>query len=173
MASLFEAHDRVDHVVVVAGEPVTAPLLSTETAEQRGVMDVRFWGAVHACRHAAPRLSPRGTITLCSGAATARPQPGRPVGVAAGAAVEALVRALALELAPIRVNAVAPGPIRTGVFDRHFGERADEVAAALSRTLPVGRVGEPADAADAILFLMSNPYVTGITLRVDGGFVVM
>jgi NAD(P)-dependent dehydrogenase (short-subunit alcohol dehydrogenase family) len=169
---LFASHEQVDHVVVVAGGPVSAPLLSTGIARQREVMDVRFWGAVHACKLAAPRLHPHGSITLCSGAATARPQPGRPVGVAAGAAVEGLVRALAVELGPARVNAIAPGPTRTGAFDHHFGERADQAAAALTRRLPVGRMGQAADLAHAVLFLMSNPFVTGITLRVDGGYVV-
>jgi NAD(P)-dependent dehydrogenase (short-subunit alcohol dehydrogenase family) len=173
VARLFDAHEAVDHVVVVAGEPVTAPLLSTDVARQRTIMEARFWGALSICRSAAPKLAPHGSITLCSGAATARPQPGRPVGVAAGAAVEALVRAAALEFAPVRVNAVAPGPTRTKVFDQHFGELADERAAALAQTLPARRMGEPSDVAGAVVFLMSNPFVNGITLRVDGGYTVM
>jgi NAD(P)-dependent dehydrogenase (short-subunit alcohol dehydrogenase family) len=173
VAGLFDAYDAVHHVVVVAGEPVTAPLLTTDIARQRSVMEARFWGALNVCRSAAPTLAPQGSITLCSGAATARPRPGRPVGVAAGAAVEAFVRAAALEFAPVRVNAIAPGPTRTKVFDQHFGELADERAAALAQTLPARRMGEPADVAGAVVFLMSNPFVTGITLRVDGGYTVM
>jgi NAD(P)-dependent dehydrogenase (short-subunit alcohol dehydrogenase family) len=170
---LFDAHDTVDHVVVVAGEPVTAPLLTTDIAQQRSVMETRFWGALNVCRSAAPKLTPRGSITLCSGAATARPQPGRPVGVAAGAAVEAFARAAALEFAPVRVNVIAPGPTRTKVFDEHFGDLADERAAALAQTLPARRLGAPADLAGAVVFLMCNPFVTGVTLRVDGGYTVM
>jgi NAD(P)-dependent dehydrogenase (short-subunit alcohol dehydrogenase family) len=169
VARLFEHHRQVDHVVVMAGGPVTAPLLTTSVAEQHRVMDVRLWGALHACRHAAPRLADHGSITLVSGAATARPQAGRPVGVAAGAAVEGLAKALALELAPRRVNVVAPGPTRTRVLERHLEPPA---LAALAARLPAGRLGEPSDIADAVLFLMTNAFVSGITLRVDGGYVV-
>jgi NAD(P)-dependent dehydrogenase (short-subunit alcohol dehydrogenase family) len=110
-----------------------------------------------------------GSITLVSGAATARPRPGRPVGVAAGSAVEALGKAMALELAPRRVNVLAPGPTRTPVLERHSGA---EAMAALARQLPVGRLGEPDELAHAVVFLMTNGFVTGITLRVDGGYVV-
>jgi NAD(P)-dependent dehydrogenase (short-subunit alcohol dehydrogenase family) len=169
VAALFEAHDRVDHVVVTAGGPVTAPLLPTGLSVQQRVMDVRFWGALHACRHGAPRMPAHGSITLVSGAATARPRPGRPVGVAAGSAVEGLAKAMALELAPRRVNVVAPGPTRTPVLDRHTGPEAMEK---LGRRLPVGCLGEPDDVAHAIVFLMTNGFTTGVTLRVDGGYVV-
>ena len=93
--------------------------------------------------------------------------------MAAGAAVEGLARALAVELAPRRVNVIAPGPTRTGAFDRHYGERADEMADRLARRLPAGRLGAAEDIAEAVLFLMTNPFVTGITLRVDGGYVVV
>lgn len=167
---LFVGLERVDHVVVLAGEPISAPLVASDMTLQRRIMDVRFWGALYVCKYAAPKLPAEGSITLCSGVAVLRPQRGRPVGVASAAAVEGLVRALALEFAPIRVNAISPGPTRTGVFDRYFNERAEEVVASLAERLPVRRIGEPADVAEAILFLMSNSYVTGITLHVDGGY---
>jgi NAD(P)-dependent dehydrogenase (short-subunit alcohol dehydrogenase family) len=169
VAGLFDAHERVDHVVVTAGRPVSAPVLTTDLAVQQQVMDVRFWAALYACRHGAQRMRGHGSFTLVSGAATARPRPGRPVGVAAGSAVEGLAKAMALELAPRRVNVVAPGPTRTAVLERHSGA---EVMAALGRQLPVGRLGEPGDLAHAVVFLMTNGFITGVTLRVDGGYVV-
>jgi NAD(P)-dependent dehydrogenase (short-subunit alcohol dehydrogenase family) len=132
----------------------------------RRSMEVRFWGALWACRYGAPRMDRGGSITLCSGLVAHRPRAGRAVGTAATAAVEAFARAMALELAPIRVNAVCPGGIDTPLLQREFGDKRDELVASLARRLPIGR---PEDVAGAILFLMGNGFVTGITLVVDGG----
>jgi NAD(P)-dependent dehydrogenase (short-subunit alcohol dehydrogenase family) len=85
-----------------------------------------------------------------------------------GNAVEALTRALALELAPKRVNAVAPGIIETGMYDR-FGEKKDEILNNMGKNILLDRVGQSDECAQAIVFLMSNAYVTGTTIDVDGG----
>jgi NAD(P)-dependent dehydrogenase (short-subunit alcohol dehydrogenase family) len=83
--------------------------------------------------------------------------------------VDALARALALDLAPLRVNTLQPGYTDTPLFDGIFGAARDEVLAAAGAKLPLGRIGRPEEMADAVLFLMKNGFVTGINLVVDGG----
>jgi NAD(P)-dependent dehydrogenase (short-subunit alcohol dehydrogenase family) len=102
-----------------------------------------------------------------SGLYASRPATGSAMGAAAVAAVEGMTRALALDLAPIRVNAVAPGLIDTPLWEA-FGPQREAILASCSR-LPVGRVGRPEEIAQAVLFLMTNGFVTGIVLPVDGG----
>jgi len=89
------------------------------------------------------------------------------VGAAAVAAIEGMTRALALDLAPLRVNAVAPGLIDTPLWDT-FGEHRKEIMA-MGASLPVGRIGKPQDVASGVLFLMTNGFVTGSVLTIDGG----
>ena len=85
------------------------------------------------------------------------------------AAFPPLVRALAVELAPLRVNAVSPGWVDTSIWADVAGERKDEMLAAMAQRLPVGRVGQPQDIADAIGFLLHNRFTTGTVLHVEGG----
>lgn len=85
-----------------------------------------------------------------------------------GCAVEGLVRALAKELAPQRVNGVAPGIIDTPMFD-HFGDKKADTMAAIGKNMPLGRVGLPDEVASAIILAMDNAYMTGVILDVDGG----
>ncbi|RUV74884.1 SDR family oxidoreductase, partial [Mesorhizobium sp. M1A.F.Ca.IN.020.30.1.1] len=85
------------------------------------------------------------------------------------AGLEGLVRALAIELAPIRVNAVSPGWVDTPIWQFVAGDAKDETLAAMAKRLPAGRVGRPEDIADAIRFLMGNGFTTGTTLHVEGG----
>ncbi|MCU1458499.1 MAG: hypothetical protein JWL73_2591 [Actinomycetia bacterium] len=166
---LFETAGTVDHLVQLASNPKGGRLLDTDDEHLRPVLEVRVWGAIRAVRHAAPRLAPDGSITLVSGVVSQRPTPGTAMVAASAGAVEAMTRALAVELAPIRVNAVCPGAVETPMLERALGDRYDDVIAAIGKKLPVGRVGTGADIADAILFLATNGYVTGEILHVDGG----
>ena len=94
---------------------------------------------------------------------------GSPVGAASCGAVEAFARSLAIDLAPIRVNTIAPGLIDTPLIDELAGEMKQAIVEREASRLPVKRIGTPEDIADAVLFLMKNGFVTGITLTVDGG----
>ena len=98
-----------------------------------------------------------------------RPRPGSSVTAAANAAVEGLVGALALELAPVRVNAVSPGWMDTPLWDTIAGDRRAERLAEMAARLPVGRVARPTDVAEAFVALMDNAHITGTVLHVDGG----
>jgi NAD(P)-dependent dehydrogenase (short-subunit alcohol dehydrogenase family) len=98
-----------------------------------------------------------------------RPQKGRPISTAMAGGIEHLTRALAVDLAPIRVNAVCPGAILTGVWDGIPADRREEQFKRMTGHLPIPRVGLPAEAAEAYLYLMKAGYTTGQILLVDGG----
>jgi len=172
-AAFFADLTSLDHVFITAGELVLDSKLAPATAALHPALDTRFWGAVYAAKYAAPKLRAGGSITLMSGTAARRPLPGASVATASCAAVDGLARALALDLAPIRVNTIQPGYTDTPLFDGIFGAQRDEILAAAGAKLPVGRIGRPEEIADAVLFLMKNGYVTGINLVVDGGGVLV
>jgi NAD(P)-dependent dehydrogenase (short-subunit alcohol dehydrogenase family) len=166
--SLFSGESQVDHVFVPAGElrPESADLLTRDIAGMRSILEVRLFGVAHVVRHTKP-LMKNGSIVLMSGLYATRPAAGGAIAAAAVAAVEGMTRALALDLAPIRVNAVAPGLINTPLWDT-FGPQREAILASASK-LPVGRAGRPEEIAEAVVFLMTNEYVTGAVLPVDGG----
>ena len=167
--ALFDSLPAVDHVFITAGALALDARLAPDAAALRPAMDTRFWGALYAAKHAAPKMREGGSITFMSGTAARRPLPGASVASASCGAVDAFARALALDLAPIRVNTIQPGYVDTPLFDDLFGAQRDEILAAAGARLPVKRIGRPEEIADAVLFLMKNGYVTGITLTVDGG----
>ena len=166
--SLFSGESQVDHVFVPAGElrPESADLLTGDISGMRSVLEVRLLGVAHVVRQARP-LMKNGSIVLMSGLYATRPAAGGAIAAAAVAAIHGMTRALALDLAPIRVNAVAPGLIDTPLWDAFGPQREAILARALK--LPVGRAGRPEEIAEAVVFLMTNGFVTGVVLPVDGG----
>jgi NAD(P)-dependent dehydrogenase (short-subunit alcohol dehydrogenase family) len=169
--ALFAELEHVDHVFITAGAVLFDPKLATEAESIRPALDTRFWGAFNAAKFAAARMGAGGSITFMSGAAAIRPIRGASVATASCAAVEAFARALAVDLAPTRVNAVQPGLIDTPFLDS-LGDRRNAFMAEYSKRLPVGRPGRAEEVADAVVFLMKNGFVTGITLTIDGGGVL-
>jgi NAD(P)-dependent dehydrogenase (short-subunit alcohol dehydrogenase family) len=167
--SFFQGLDRLDHVFITAGTLIKDSRLTPESATLQPAMDTRFWGALYAAKYAAPKMNGSGSVTFMSGTAATRPLGGMSVASASCGAVEAFARALAVDLAPIRVNTIQPGFVDTPLLDDFLGAQRAEILAAAARRLPVKRIGQPEDIADAVLFLMKNGYVTGITLTVDGG----
>jgi NAD(P)-dependent dehydrogenase (short-subunit alcohol dehydrogenase family) len=166
--SLFAGESRVDHVFVPAGElrPGGGDLLTCELHGLRSILEVRILGVTHVVRQARPKME-GGSITLMSGLYSTRPAAGGGMAAAAVAAVEGMTRGLALDLAPIRVNAVAPGLIDTPLWDSFGAQR--EAILARGAKLPVGRIGRPDEVAAAVIFLMTNGFVTGTVLPIDGG----
>ncbi|GIG59631.1 short-chain dehydrogenase [Longispora fulva] len=168
LAAFFDRIGEFDHLVYTAGESLLLkPLADLAAEESRVFFERRFWGAVLAAKYATPKLRPGGSITFTSGAFATRPAPGASLGASVTAAVEGLTRALALELAPLRVNAVRLGAIRTELWDAV--PEPEAFLQALGGGLPVRRVGTPEEAAAAYLYLLGNGYATGTVLTLDGG----
>ena len=166
--ALFDGETRVDHVFLPAGElkPGGGDVLGADLSALRSILESRLLGVVHVVRRARPKMA-GGSITLMSGLYANRPAPAAAFGAAAVAAIDGMTRALALDLAPIRVNAVAPGLIDTPLWDS-FGPQREAILAQAT-ALPVGRIGRPDEVAAAVLLLMSNGFVTGTVLAIDGG----
>jgi len=171
VAALFERIGRLDHIISTAADIAGAyrllPEIELEAAQR--VVESKFYGPLLLAKHSAPKLAANGSLTFVSGIAAYRPAARGSIVAAVNAALEGLVRALAIELAPIRVNAASPGWVDTPIWDIVAGDGKQETLAAMAKRLPAGRVGRPLDIADAIRFLMGNGFTTGTTLHVEGG----
>jgi NAD(P)-dependent dehydrogenase (short-subunit alcohol dehydrogenase family) len=171
VVALFKTCGPIDHVVVSAAQLRTGPFKTVAMADVRGTMESKFWGAWHVARAAEIRTG--GSLTLVSGFLSVRPRPNAAITAAVNGALESLTRALALELAPVRVNCVSPGivdtPIRAAMPEAARRDMLDKAAAAL----PVGRVGEGDDIAQQIVAFMTNGFMTGSIVYLDGGNLVI
>jgi NAD(P)-dependent dehydrogenase (short-subunit alcohol dehydrogenase family) len=171
---LFNRLGSFDHLAFTAGETLKIGAIEdTDLEAARLGLDVRLWGAYAAVKHAVAHLRPGGSIVLSSGIAGTRPEPDWTVAASICGALDALTRALAVELAPIRVNAVAPGVVRSDLWRQMSEEDRSAMYDSLSEALPVGRVGEVGDIAHTFLYLMRNGYSSGTIVTVDGGSVLV
>ncbi len=169
LAQGFSSIGPFDHLVTTAADFIMGPFTIMETREAKRFFDSKFWGQYCAAKYAVPHMRKGGSITFFCGFRSQRPMMHFSAGAAINAAIEGLTRALALELAPLRVNAISPGNIITPVWDvvpekermAQFQEEA--------RKLPVRRIGQPEDIAQAALFLMQCGFTTGSVVHVDGG----
>jgi NAD(P)-dependent dehydrogenase (short-subunit alcohol dehydrogenase family) len=166
---LVEEVGDVDHLVYTAGESLElAPLTDLTPEVINGFFQTRFIGAVSAVRVFGPRLRAGGSVTLTSGTAAWQPGFGAlPVSVCG--AMNALTTALAVELAPLRVNAVAPGLIRTPLWDAMSEADRGALYDQESQRVPLGRIGEVEDVARAYVYCMEQTFSTGTVLTVEGG----
>jgi NAD(P)-dependent dehydrogenase (short-subunit alcohol dehydrogenase family) len=172
--ALFERIGAFDHLVYSAGETLHLETLDKMQIDQaRGFVNLRFWGALTAVKYGSPHIRQGGSITLTSGAAALRPHKGWTVAASICGAMEALTRALAVELAPIRVNAVCPGVVKTELWSGMTESDRAAMYRDIGQKLPVGRVGEADDLAQAYLYLMQESYSTGQVIVVDGGAVLV
>lgn len=170
VAGLFKRSGPVDHVVVTAAQLRTGPFKTVAMEDVRSTFEGKFWGAWRVARAAEFRSG--GSLTLVSGFLSVRPRPNSAIVSAANAALESLARALALELAPLRVNCVSPGIIDTPICAAMPEEARKEMLARTAASLPVGRVGLGEDVARQILAFMTNGFMTGSTVYLDGGALV-
>ena len=167
VAAFFDAEQPFDHVVIAAAATRTGTVADLDMAHATASMDNKFFGAYRVARAAS--VKDHGSITFVSGFLANRPTPGTALQGAINAAVDALARGLALERAPVRVNSVSPGTIDTPLWHRLPEGTRTAMFARVADRLPVGKIGRPEDVARAILFVATNPFVTGSSLLVDGG----
>ncbi|MBI2716785.1 MAG: SDR family oxidoreductase [Rhizobiales bacterium] len=170
VANLFRQCGTVDHVVITAAQLKTGPFKTVSMDDVRSTMDGKFWGAWRCARAAEIRTG--GSLTLVSGFLSVRPRPNSAIVGAANGAIESLTRALALELAPVRVNCVSPGIIDTPIRAAMPEAARREMLAKTAAALPVGRVGQGEDIARQILAFMTNGFATGSIVYLDGGALV-
>ena len=156
-----------DHVTISSAATARGGMRAMSLEDAYASMDSKFWGAYRAVR--AARMAESGTITLVSGFLSERPSAGATLQGAINAALEGLMRGLALELAPVRVNAVSPGMIDTPLWADMPEARRRELMKTAASDLPVGRVGRAGDIANAVHYLMITGFATGSVVRVDGG----
>jgi NAD(P)-dependent dehydrogenase (short-subunit alcohol dehydrogenase family) len=170
MAHLFDQTGGLDHVFFSAGRYPRALIRDAEVEKVRIGLEDRFWGAFFVCKYGAPKLRKDGSITFVTGVAVFKPGgPGGSVVVAGAGAVDAFTRSMAKELAPIRINSLSPGLCDTSLVRGIYGDTWEQVSKMWSERVLVGRVGTAGDIAHAAMFLMTNTYVTGTTLHVEGG----
>jgi NAD(P)-dependent dehydrogenase (short-subunit alcohol dehydrogenase family) len=170
LASFFDAlPSALDHVMVTAGGPHYGRMLDMSRDQARVAISDSMLVALDVARHTAGRVRPGGTLLLMSGTGGRRIGIGLGIASAVTAAMPALTASLALELAPVRVNLIAPGFVDTGLSASILGDGLDARRAELRATLPIGRVVGPEDVAALAVHLMTNTALTGATYDIDGG----
>ena len=168
LEGFFESSpEPVDHVLVSAGRPYYAPLAEFDIDQAKRAFDEHLWLAFRLAKLAPGRV--RGSLAFISGTGARRPGIGLSAIAADTAAMPAVVANLALEIAPVRVNLIAPGFVDTPLSASLLGEGLEARREELRATLPIGRVVGPQDIAALAIHLMTNTALTGATFDVDGG----
>lgn len=169
VAAAFAALEAIDHLVCTAADGFPPGLFKAPADDVRALMESKFWGQYNCTRAAAPLLAPGGSVTLTSGIRSRRPIAGSGAFTVVNMAVEGMARALAQEMAPVRVNVVAPGSVETPVFDGLAPEVRDRRLQSAAAHTTIGRIGQPEEIAPVFLMCMTNPFISGTVLDVDGG----
>lgn len=165
--SFFAGEAAWDHVVVSAAQTTSGPLRKSSLVDARATMESKFWGAYHVAR--AAKVRDGGSLCFITGFRSVRPSANTVLQGAVNAALEALTRGLALELAPVRVNAVSPGLVATQMWSGMEETAREAMFVSVAERLPLRRIGNASDIANAVLFLACTPFSTGSTIVVDGG----
>lgn len=172
--NFFSTTGRFDHLIYTAGENIRLSVLQeTELEQARQFFTLRYWGALAAVKYGSPLINQGGSICLTSGIASTRPGKGWALASSICGAMEGLVRALAVELAPIRVNSVVPGIVKTNLWNSMTPVERENLYISVGNVLPLKRVGEAEDVAQTFLYLMKQQYGTGQNIIVDGGNVLV
>ncbi|BDZ41793.1 hypothetical protein GCM10025865_10920 [Paraoerskovia sediminicola] len=164
VAALASRVGRVDHVISTAASPANGPIADLTREALLGAFDAKVVGPVLLAKH----VEITSSLTVFSGVVAWRPAAERVAMATANGAASFLAQALAVELAPVRVNAVSPGVVDSGAWDR-LGDAKAGFLTEVANANPTRTVGHPDDLAQAALYLATNPYTTGTTLHVDGG----
>ena len=160
---------QIDHVMVTAGGPHYGRLLEMDSDQVGAAVSERMVLVLAVARNAAPMMRAGGTLLLVGGTGGRRIRPGYGIAAPATAVLPPFTAALALELAPVRVNLIAPGFVDTPLSASLVGDGLDARREELRTTLPIGRVVGPADVAALAVHIMTNAAITGATYDIDGG----
>ncbi|KZS93790.1 short-chain dehydrogenase/reductase SDR [Sistotremastrum niveocremeum HHB9708] len=163
----FAEIGELDHVVITSGDKLKLGFKGVDLETLKSALDVRFWAAALIAQQA--RIKKGGSITLTGGVASIKPPPGWPIVAGLAGAAESLVKGLAVDLAPVRVNLVAPGAVLTELWDSLPTDLREKLLQESADKLLVKRVGNPEEIADAYIFLMKCGFITGETLHINGG----
>jgi NAD(P)-dependent dehydrogenase (short-subunit alcohol dehydrogenase family) len=167
----FSDNGKFDHIAFTAGDFIPSmftSLVDLDFEEAAKLLNVRYWGALRVAKHAAKILPPGGSFTVTDGLLAHRPMKGSVLPTSLSGAVEHATKAMAVELAPIRVNCVCPGLIRTEMVESFPPERLQHFEA-MTQRFPIPRAGMPDEAAEAYIYSMRAGYTTGQVLFVEGG----
>jgi NAD(P)-dependent dehydrogenase (short-subunit alcohol dehydrogenase family) len=172
--AFFEELGPFDHLVSTVGQSVSGAITGIASADVQRAMKGKLWAPIFLVKHGAPRIAPDGSFTFFSGIRGARPNAKSSITSMVNSGLEAFVKAMAIELGPVRVNAISPGIVDSGLFwDRLGTDTRDRLFADFASRAPARRVGRPEDQASAVLFAITNPFVTGAVLPIDGGALLM
>ncbi|PTL85724.1 SDR family oxidoreductase [Vitiosangium sp. GDMCC 1.1324] len=170
VGAFFETIGPFDHLVSTASQGASGSITELGTAAIERAFAAKLWAPIFLVKHAARRIAREGSFTFFSGFRAVKPSPGASITSLVNGGLEAFTKAMAVELAPIRVNAISPGVVDSGSFwDRLGTEARDRLFSDFAQKAPARRVGQPEDLAAATLFAMVNPFLTGTVLAVDGG----
>ena len=177
VADFFEQAGAFEHLVYTAGDWGSVRqggnVADLDLDNARDIFAVRFWGALTAIKYAQANIASTGSITLTDGAIAHRPRKGAAVNTAMAGAVEHLARSMAVELAPLRVNAVCPGYVLTEVWNSIPEDVREEQIRNMTQRQPLARAADPSEIAEAYLYLMRGTFTTGQVLNVDGGMTLI
>jgi NAD(P)-dependent dehydrogenase (short-subunit alcohol dehydrogenase family) len=174
MKDFFSKIGRVDHLVItLSGAKGGGMLKDLDLSELRAGFEAKFWAHITSLQVALPFLLADGSVTLISSISARRASPGTAGLAAINGAIEAMIPTLAVELRPLRVNAVSPGVIDTPWWNRIPEEQRRALFDQSAAQTPVGRVGKPEDIARAVLFIIEDTFITGSVIECDGGLRLM
>jgi NAD(P)-dependent dehydrogenase (short-subunit alcohol dehydrogenase family) len=165
----FRDLPKIDHVMVTAGRPYYGRLADMDFAKLRDLISEHLVQALCVARHATSKVRPGGTLIFIGGTGGRRPALGMSIAGAVTAALPSLTANLALEIAPVRVNLIAPGFVDTPLSAELLGDELENRRNQLRTKLPIGRVVQPADVAALAVHIMINTALTGATYDIDGG----
>ncbi|QLH42898.1 MAG: SDR family oxidoreductase [Coxiellaceae bacterium] len=172
LQKFFNELDQIDYITTPGSAVPKGGFLTMDSVTAKSGFESKFWGQYNAAKYATPKIRTGGAIVFFSGVISRRPQSNLAIMASVNSAVEGLGRALAVELAPIRVNVLAPGIVDTPRYASLAENDRIAMFDSLSKKLPVGHVGKPEELAEAVLFLMTNAFTTGATFYVDGGHIL-
>lgn len=172
--AFFEQVGPFDHLVGTLGQTVAGAVQTLAAEDVQRAVAAKLWAPFFLVKHGAPRISPEGSFTFFSGIRGNRPAANGAITSLVNGGLEAFARAMAVELGPVRVNVISPGVVDSGPFWSRLGaEKQAQMFADFAARSPARRVGRPDELAQAALFAMGNPFLTGAVLPVDGGALLM